>query len=354
MEPLRLAVDARVAVEDTRGIGRYLRAVLRRLAPREDVQLMLIVGGLSRWGMRSALSSAIGSHRFLVSNRVPRDAHVMWHPANGTFFKSKVPSVATMHDAVPFRYPSEDRRRRRRDQQPFLRSVQTARHVIAISDFGAEEIHGVLGVPRERITVIYHGVAGSFVPGECRPPAPLKEGEYFLFVGDPIAEPRKNFDTLYAAYTLAWPDRNGPPIAVAGPRAPNLRGVVHAGHFTDDLISEDNAALRNLYRGALALVMPSYHETFGMPVLEAMACGIPVVASASSCLPEIAADAALYAPPQDVHAWSRALRRVSTDGDGRAMLIAKGIERARVFQWNRSAERHVQLFRQIAFETTAS
>lgn len=348
MQVLRLAVDARTALEDTRGIGRYLRAVLRRLVARDDVELTLVVGGLSQWGTRAAFERILNNHRFAVSGSVPRHAHVMWHPANGTFFRSKAPAVATIHDAVPFRYPHENRRHSRRDQEPFLRSAQSARRIVAVSHFGADEIHGVLNVPRDRITVIYHGVATSFVPGEYRPQAPLREGEYFLFIGDPIAEPRKNFDMLYEAYGLAWPQHDGPAIAIAGARAPSLTGVVHAGNFSDDLASETNDALRNLYRGALALLMPSYHETFGMPMLEAMACGTPVVAASASCLPEIAGDAALFAPPRDPHAWSGALRRISSDGDSRAALIGKGVERARNFQWKQSAQAHLDLFRDVA------
>jgi glycosyltransferase involved in cell wall biosynthesis len=345
---LRLAVDARTAIEDTRGIGRYLRAVLRRLAPHEDVALTLVVGGLSRWGMHDALQRALGSHRFTIAARVPRNAEVVWHPANGTFLRSRVPAVATIHDAVPFRYPPENRARRRRDQAPFLRSAQTASRIVAVSAFGAEEIHSVFGVPRDRIEVIYHGVDPSFTPGEMLPHAPLRAGEYFLFVGDPEAEPRKNFALLYEAYRLAWPQCDGPPIAVAGEKAPELENVVHAGHFSDDLSVQSNGGLRNLYRGALALLVPSYHETFGMPMLEAMACGTPVVASAASCLPEIAGEAALFAPPHDASAWSSAMQRIASDGDERAVLIASGFERASNFQWKRSAEQHLALFRRVA------
>lgn len=348
MEPLRVAVDARTAIEDARGIGRYVRAILRRLAPRDDVELTLVVGGLSRWGVRLALERAIGSHRFRVAAAVPRHADVLWSPANGTFLRWRGPAVATIHDAVPFRYPHENQRHRRRDQAPFLRSVQRARRIIAVSNFGADEIHAVFAVPRDRISVIYHGVAPSFSPGEAIPHAPLEVGEYLLFVGDPIAEPRKNFDLLYEAYRMAWPNGDGPTIAVAGAHAPEREGVVHVGLFNDDLSSETNVMLRNLYRGALAVVVPSYHETFGMPLVEAMACGTPVLASAASSLPEIAGDAALFAPARDAHAWSSALRRIAEDGDERARLIARGFERAGTFQWNRSAEQHVAVFRATA------
>lgn len=345
--PLQLAIDARAAIEDTRGIGRYLRAILRRLAERDDVALTLVVGTLLPSRRRTALQRAIGSARFSVAARVPRTAQIMWHPANGTFFASRAPCVATIHDAVPFRFPNPEAAHRRRDQEPFLRSARAAARVIAVSDFGAAEVRAMLGVPLERIDPIYHGVDPSFTPGEAFPAPPLRAGEYFLFVGDPLGEPRKNFFLLYEGYRMAWPDFDGPPIAVAGLANPGLPSVVYAGHFADDLSSQTNAALRDLYRGALALVMPSLHETFGMPMLEAMACGTPVLACESSCLPEIAGDAALFAP-NDAGAWGTALRRMATDGPGRAALIARGLERARGFQWKRSAEQHLALFRLVA------
>lgn len=348
MDALRVAVDARTAIGDTRGIGRYLRAILRRLAPRDDVELTLVVPGLSRWGVRLALERAIGNPRFRVAASVPRDSDLLWSPANGTFLHWRGAAVATIHDAVPFRYPHENRRHRRRDQAPFLRSVQRATRIIAISNFGAQEIHEVFATSREHIDVIYHGVAPSFTPGDALTHAPLEIGEYLLFVGDPIAEPRKNFDLLYEAHRAAWPNGDGPPIAVVGAQAPQREGIVHVGVFDDDLSSETNLGLRNLYRGALAVVVPSYHETFGMPVIEAMACGTPVLASASSSLPEIAGNAAMLAPPRDVGAWAASLRRIAQDGDERAVLIARGLERAANFQWNRSAEQHVAVFRAIA------
>jgi hypothetical protein len=112
--PLRLAVDARVVATDVRGIGRYTRAVLRRLAPREDVALTLLIPELFPGRRRSALVRALGTNRFAVARRVPRNTDVTWFPANGTFFESRAPIVATIHDAVPFRYPNADPKARDR------------------------------------------------------------------------------------------------------------------------------------------------------------------------------------------------------------------------------------------------
>src|SRR5579862_878558 len=236
MPPLRLAVDARVVAQDTRGIGRYARAILRRLATRDDVALTLLCEGLFPWRRRAALVRALGSDAFDVGSRVPRDAQLVWHPANGTFFTSVIPSIATIHDAVPFRYPDSDVQRRAHAQEPFLRSAKTAARVIAVSEFGAGELHQLLGVAREKIAVILHGVDASFSPGVAESlPATLPDRAYILFVGDPIAEPRKNFDLLYDAYRRAWPAGDGPRLAVVGPRAPQRPGIVHVGELGDDL-----------------------------------------------------------------------------------------------------------------------
>ena len=200
MPPLRLVVDARVIAEDTRGIGRYARAVLRRLARREDVVLTLLADGPFPQRHRAAYERALGSDAFAVSARAGRAYDLIWHPANGTFFASALPNVATIHDAVPFRYPDPDRKRRDHAQQPFLRSARSATCAIAVSSFGRDEVHELLGVPLERIEVVPHGVDPSFAPGAAAPlPSQLEGRQFLLFVGDPIGEPRKNFSLLYEA-----------------------------------------------------------------------------------------------------------------------------------------------------------
>lgn len=349
MQPLRLAVDARVIVEDTRGIGRYARAVLRRLVVRDDVALTLLADRPFPQRRRAAYARVLRSASFAVSGRAAGALDLVWHPANGTFFSSGLPSVATIHDAVPFRYPDADSKRRANAQDPFLRSARGASQVIAVSQFGKGELHEQLAIPLEKIEVIEHGVDESFTPGAAAPlPANLQGKGFLLFVGDPIREPRKNFALLYEAYRQAWPSSDGPALAVAGARAPELPGVVHAGNFADDLSGVANESLRACYRGALALTLASYHETFGMPMLEAMACGTPVVASRASCLPEIAGDAALYAPPDDADAWAAALRRIVSDDALRESLRLWGLARAKQFTWERSVLRHLAVFRSVA------
>ncbi|MGA9418059.1 MAG: glycosyltransferase family 1 protein [Candidatus Cybelea sp.] len=348
MPPLRLAVDARVISEDTRGIGRYARAVLRRLAARDDVALTLLAAGPFPQRQRAAYARALGSEAFVVSARAGRELDAIWHPANGTFFASAHPSVATIHDAVPFRYPDPDPKRRDHAQRPFLRSARTAARIIAVSAFGRDEVHSLLNVPLERIDVVPHGVDASFEPGKAEPLPPQLSGRPFLFfVGDPIGEPRKNFPLLYEAFRRAWPRGDGPLLAIAGPRSPQLPGVIHAGNLGDDLTAGRQESLRACYRGALALALASYHETFGMPMLEAMACGTPVVASRASVLPEVGGDAALYVPPDDADAWAGALRRIVDDDALRDRLRDAGVRQAKRFDWERSVEQHVAIFHAV-------
>ncbi|MBV8373137.1 MAG: glycosyltransferase family 4 protein, partial [Candidatus Eremiobacteraeota bacterium] len=224
-----------------------------------------------------------------------------------------------------------------------------------VSEFGREELHEVFEIARDRIEVIYHGVEPSFAPGRAQPlPTGLFEQRYLLFVGDPIAEPRKNFAMLYEAYRRAWPNGEAgsgstPALVVAGAQAPPWPGVVHAGNLGDDLNARNaDEGLRALYRGALLLALASYHETFGMPMIEAMACGTPVLAAQASSLPEVGGDAALYASPFDPDAWAAALRRLTRDAPLRDRLRVAGLDRATHFNWDESADRHLTLFRKVA------
>lgn len=346
---LHLAVDARVVATDARGIGRYERAVLRRLLARTGLEITLLVPGPFAFLQQAALARALDRPRVRVAARIPRSAQVVWHPANGTFFFGNAPSVATIHDAVPFRYPASDPKRRAHDQEPFRRSAASARRIITVSHFAARELEEVLEIDPARIDVIYHGVDPSFRPGDPgEPPPRARERGYLLFVGNAQAEARKNFGMLYDAYRGAWPNGDGPALVVAGAQAPELPGVVAAGELGDDLRGSGDTRLRNLYRGALAVTVPSYHETFGMPLAEAMACGAPVLAANASCLPEIGGDAALYADPHDARAWSASLVRIANDRELRVQLRERGLKRAAQFDWEHSAQAHVEVLARVA------
>lgn len=340
---LHLAVDARDLASDTRGIGRYTRAILRRLVQRDDIELTLLVYGPFAFRHRAKMRATLGSERFRLASRA-RKRDLVWHPANGAFFGAAGASVASIHDVVPFRFPNPDPKQREHEQAPFLRSIQSAARIIAVSNFDRGELVDVFDVSPERIDVIHHGVDPFFSPGTAEGLPPQLQRPYLLFVGDPLAEPRKNFELLYQAYRHAFDPPDAPLLVVAGATNPLLDRVYYAGLAAEDALGAGDSHLRALYRGALALCVPSYYETFGMPVTEAMACGTPVIASQASCLPEIAGDSALFAPPHDVTAWSVALRAIAENAQQREHFRSAGLQRARLYNWDESARRHAEVF----------
>ena len=214
--------------------------------------LTLLAAGPFPQRQRAAYARALGSEAFVVSARAGRELDAIWHPANGTFFASAHPSVATIHDAVPFRYPDPDPKRRDHAQRPFLRSARTAARIIAVSAFGRDEVHSLLNVPLERIDVVPHGVDASFEPGKAEPLPPQLSGRPFLFfVGDPIGEPRKNFPCCTKRFGERGRAATGRLLAIAGPRSPQLPGVIHAGNLGDDLTAgRQRIATRMLPRRA--------------------------------------------------------------------------------------------------------
>jgi alpha-1,3-rhamnosyl/mannosyltransferase len=211
------------------------------------------------------------------------------------------------------------------------RAARRADHVLAVSERTKRDIVELYGVPAEKVTVTPNGVDASFFPDR-------RQGEgdapYLLFVG--AVQRRK--DPLAA---LAAAREVGLPLVVAGPeKEPELARELRAGGA--DLRGYVPAPLlADLYRGAAALVLPSRFEGFGLPVLEAMACGAPVVAADEPALREVGGEAAVYAEGGD---FAAAVRRALEEREQRA---AAGIERAKLFSWAETARRTAEVYRQV-------
>jgi glycosyltransferase involved in cell wall biosynthesis len=238
------------------------------------------------------------------------------------------PAVVTVHDLS---FERDPRSMRRLDRFVFRtvvpRSVRRAARVFAVSERTRRDLIDLYATPPEKIVVTPNAVDPAFTPGGER------DG-YLLFVG--AIQQRKN--PLAAADVAA---EVGMPLVVAGPeKEPALarelerRGAQLRGYV-------DKSQLADLYRGAACLVLPSRYEGFGLPVLEAMACGTPVVATDEPALREVGADAAVYANVDDLAA---AVRQALREGDARS---AAGLARARLFSWEESARRAVAAYLQV-------
>jgi glycosyltransferase involved in cell wall biosynthesis len=252
------------------------------------------------------------------------------------------PSVITIHDLAIYRnsgwFPA---------RQPLStrfvvpRSVLRADVVLAVSENTAEDIVDIFGIPRSRIQVVPHGVAASFTPMSAEDLAFARERlklpeRFILFVG--TIEPRKNLETLLEAWAMM---RDRPDLVVVGAwgwRYESIRErMSRMGpglHHIEGLDPSDLPAVYNLAR---ALAHPAWYEGFGLPPLEAMACGTPVLVSDRSSLPEVVGGAGMVVKADDPNAWRAALEKVIGDTDLAADLRHRGILRAAEFSWSRAA-----------------
>jgi glycosyltransferase involved in cell wall biosynthesis len=335
---VKLAVEAQNLLGDHRGIGVYVRAMLARLVGEENVRVTLLVRELFPERLRAEIAREISGDRFGLARSIPRDTDVSWHPWNGTFFRSRsVKRVATIHDCVPFAFPQRGRAARKRQQEPFLRSAGADR-ILTDSEFSRGEIVRYLQVDTSRVTVIPLAADPRFTPGvPVHLPEALRERPYILTVG--ADDPRKNLELLAAAHRAAFPEGDVLLVCVSQ-HAP--QGALLMRDVRFDL-------LRDLYRGALAYAIPSLYEGFGIPPIEAMRCGAPVVSARAASLPEVCGDAALYVDePSSIQAWAAALKRIAGDGPLRVALRQRGDVRGREFSWKRTAEETLAVLRQVA------
>jgi glycosyltransferase involved in cell wall biosynthesis len=335
MSVLQVAVDARFAVLDQRGIGRYTRALIEQFLTRPDVQLRFVAPGLL--APRGRIAAALGVERNRVVAAVPADADVLWSPSNGTDLITSVPCVTTVHDVVPFMFPAEGFKVREREQAPLRRTAERARTIVADSHYIAGEIALRMKVEPERIVVAPLGVGAPFVAAGER--GALDDGRpYVLHVG--AHDMRKNVRTLVAAWQAAFPTAD---VALAFTRKPD---ILPPGAVVVDAPSD--AQLAAFYRGALFVAVPSLDEGFGLPLLEALACGAPAVASKVAALPEVGGDAVAWVDdPDDIDKWAFTFRALTRRPEDLATLAARGPAQAAKFTWERCADLTLDALRPV-------
>ena len=234
--------------------------------------------------------------------------------------------------------------------------ARRAAHVFTVSEYSKARIVEHLGIEASKISVVYNGVDRAFFEGETeqsRKAVAERFGiasPYLLYVGN--LKPHKNVDTLLEAYAHLFKGRERDcALVLAGKdRLGEVHLSEHASRLgiTPTFIADANThEVADLYRSAEALVQPSFEEGFGLPVIEAMACGTPVACSSAASLPEVAGDAALFFDPHDVRQLASAIETMLTSSALRASLREKGLARAARFTWADTARRHVEIYRRF-------
>jgi len=270
-----------------------------------------------------------------------------------------VPVVATIHDLAFEHLPETFTRRGRAQLRLTVRTTaRRAVRIATVSEFSRRDLINTYGLAPEKVVVTANGVGTEFSPASngdhdqshIRNHYGIKR-DYLIAVGS--LQPRKNLIRLLWAYDQfreKFPD--GPQLLIVGRRlwlAGEIFSEIRKRIWAGDVICTGFVPLDHLatlYRGSLALVYPSLFEGFGLPPLEAMACGVPVITSTTSSLPEVVGDAALLVNPYDEAEIMKALVRITTDTELRKTLRARGLERVKHFTWRSSAERTLALYRE--------
>jgi glycosyltransferase involved in cell wall biosynthesis len=356
--PLRIGFDGRALTSPAAGVRRYASALLTALVALDGEMEIVALGGDP-----AALPAGIAhieepphppTNLGWALVGLPRAAKraavdVIHAPAYTAPLWGTPPVVLTIHDVSYARHPEWYPYRRDLVRRAFYRrSARAARVILTDSAFSAEEIVAAYGIDRDRIVVAPLGVDHRFSPAGAGEPCELPQeisGPYVLHVGD--LHERRNLATVVDAVigarrhfggaagvslVLAGVDRGvGEALCAIAAEADAPGAAVTLGAVSEDL-------LLSLYRCASALVYPSLYEGFGLPVLEAMACGTPVIASRAASIPEVLGDAGILLDPLDVQAWTDAIVNVVNDDARRAVMRSKGLARATEFAWARTAE----------------
>ncbi len=333
---------------------RPLRALTRRRVPQVQFAEPNVEVRMAGWWatMRARVDRRLGREPEPRAD-LPGD---IFHATNHIFpYRLRgVRTVLTIHDLTLLLFPEWHPADRLAVMGPALEpSARRAERIVAPSEATRHDILKLLSVEPERVLVIPEGVDTAFAPRTPEELAPhlaplgLSPGAYLLFLG--TLEPRKNLVRLVEAMELAGPEVG--PLVLAGGRGWNNGPILEAiarleragrarvlGYVPDGLRPA-------LLAGARAFVYPSLYEGFGLPPLEALACGTPVVTSNVAALPEVLGDAALFVDPEDVADLARGLGRIWRDEALRADLRARGLERARQFSWERTARLTLDVYR---------
>lgn len=361
---MKIGIDARFLGTET-GIGRYVLELVKHLEEAEGEKEFVIFLRKENWDIwqpknprfKKVLAD-IPWYGLKEQLEMPKiiareNIDLMHFPHFNIPFLYKKPFIATIHDLILLKYPSA----RASTLGPLKfyikylfyrlvlqRAIRESRKIIAASEFVKQDILKNFSVLPEKIKVTYVGVPSAFKNTHDRD---CPRRDYFLYVGN--AYPHKNLEGLMKAFEIFNKNKNYNLILIGKEdyfKKRLKREFENKNIIFKDFVSDEE--LSEFYAGAAAYVFPSFSEGFGVPGIEAMAHGVPVLASNSSCLPEIYGDAALYFDPKNINQMAERMEEIAKDENLREELIKKGFEQIKKYSWKKCAEETAEIYNEIS------
>ncbi|GAB1420971.1 glycosyltransferase family 1 protein [Anaerolineales bacterium] len=372
-----ITIDYTAAYEQGGGIGRYVRELVNALAKTPQYHYKLFVSGTngrdlpdlsnSAFEWKSTLISSVWLARFWHRLHLPLP--IEYFCGNTDLFhatdfvlpptKSTTKTILTVHDLSFVRVP-ETASPALKSYLDYVvpRSIKAANHILADSQATKEDLMEIYKTPEEKISVLLSGIDESFEPiTDIRTIQSIKEQylipnkPYLFTVG--TVQPRKNYSRVIHALANLRKQGHDLILVIAGGKGwleDEMHYTIHETHMDDYVFLigyADDEDLSALYSGSECVVFPSLYEGFGFPVLEAMACGKPVITSNISSLPEVAGDAAIMIDPYDVNALTKAIIDIIENTSLREDMIQRGFQHLQNFSWSKSADQLQNLYTRI-------
>ena len=303
-------------------------------------KIKLVDGNMSPdFGFRGHLLRLLWTNKLCLKN--PKELIFNTSQLEGCFLQKK--QIITVHDLIPLLFPRYHKKQYFYFRYMLLLMLRNSAKIVTGSNHTKHLIMKFYKIPEEKILVIPYGI-NDFLLNQT---PKHKKQSYILYVGR--LSPTKNIAGLVKAFELLLDEYDleiklkltGNEQKLSFRISERIRDKVEFVGYPDD------DQLVDLYRNAQLLVFPSFYEGFGLPPLEAMACGCPAIVSNVASLPEVCGDAAYYVDPYNIESIAEGIYRVLTDEPLRRSLIAKGLARAKLFSWEKSAQGHIKLFEEV-------